>query len=116
MRSLIILNFAAFFAFATAFASEEFDHYFLSLNWSPSLGSLKGGAKSYPQCAQEADFGWILHGLWHQNAKNWPSYCNRVSSKPSRDMTAAMVDITRSSSLAQYQWKKHGTCSGLTAD
>jgi len=29
MRSLIILNFAAFFAFATAFASEEFDHYFL---------------------------------------------------------------------------------------
>jgi ribonuclease T2 len=30
-------------------------------------------------------------------------------------MTLAMTDIMGSSGMAWYQWKKHGTCSGLSA-
>lgn len=30
-------------------------------------------------------------------------------------MTAGMVDIMGSSGLAWHQWRKHGTCSGLSA-
>ena len=83
MRSLIILSFEAFFALASGLAIEELDNYVLSLNWLLSWCALKGGARSSPHCDQEADFGWTLHGLWSQNAKNWPWYCNGVSSKPS---------------------------------
>jgi ribonuclease T2 len=31
-------------------------------------------------------------------------------------MTRSMVDIMGSSGLAWHQWKKHGSCSGLSAD
>jgi ribonuclease T2 len=31
-------------------------------------------------------------------------------------MTGAMVDIMGSSSLAWHQWRKHGVCSGLSAE
>ena len=34
---------------------------------------------------------------------------------PSRKMTRDMVDIMGSSGLAWHQWKKHGSCSGLSA-
>ena len=61
------------------------------------------------------DHGFILHGLWPQNAEGWPSYCRANYRAPSRTMTGAMSDIMGSGGLAWHQWKKHGTCSGLSA-
>lgn len=92
-----------------------FDDYVLSLSWSPSWCALQGAARGAAQCAPDADHGWILHGLWPQYDDGWPAYCPTARRPPSRAMTAAMADIMGSGGLARHQWKKHGTCSGLSA-
>ncbi|MGH1464461.1 MAG: ribonuclease T2 family protein [Cognatishimia sp.] len=93
----------------------EFDYYVLALSWSPNWCALEGDAKNSPQCDPRHDHGWILHGLWPQFHQGWPSYCRTTKRAPSRHMTNAMADIMGTSGLAWHQWKKHGTCSGLSA-
>ncbi|MDW3224447.1 MAG: ribonuclease T2 [Paracoccaceae bacterium] len=93
----------------------EFDYYVLSLSWSPNWCALEGDARDSPQCEAREDHGWILHGLWPQFERGFPSYCNTTERNPSRAMTAAMTDIMGTSGLAWHQWKKHGRCTGLEA-
>ncbi|MEO1106904.1 MAG: ribonuclease T2 [Pseudomonadota bacterium] len=93
----------------------EFDYYVLSLSWSPNWCAREGDARGSDQCDARHDHGWILHGLWPQFHQGWPSYCRTPEAPPSRSMTRAMEDIQGSSGLAWHQWKKHGTCSGLSA-
>lgn len=93
----------------------EFDYFVLSLSWSPTWCVLEGDARQSPQCDAEADFGWVLHGLWPQYHRGWPSYCPTVERAPSRAMTRDMADVMGTSGLAWHQWNKHGVCSGLSA-
>ncbi|MGJ8602883.1 MAG: ribonuclease T2 family protein [Marivita sp.] len=95
--------------------SGEFDYYVLALSWSPTWCALEGDARQSPQCAAEADFGWVMHGLWPQYHRGWPSYCPTAERNPSRAMTRDMADIMGTSGLAWHQWNKHGVCSGLSA-
>ena len=90
-----------------------FDYYVLSLSWSPTWCALEGDARQSPQCDAEADFGWVLHGLWPQYHRGWPSYCRTTEAPPSRALTRVMADVMGTSGLAWYQWKKHGVCAGL---
>ena len=101
------------FAFAKGERSGEFDYYVLSLSWSPTWCAIEGDARQSPQC--EADFGWVMHGLWPQYHRGWPSYCPTTERNPSRAMTRDMADVMGTSGLAWHQWNKHGVCSGLTA-
>lgn len=97
-------------------AAGEFDYYVLSLSWSPNWCAVTGDAQDSEQCDPRHDHGWIMHGLWPQFHRGYPSYCQTVERPPSRGMTAAMADIMGTSGLAWHQWKKHGTCSGLSAE
>ncbi|SDF93376.1 ribonuclease T2 family protein [Alloyangia pacifica] len=90
-----------------------FDYYVLSLSWSPTWCALEGEARNSPQC--ERALGWVLHGLWPQYTRGYPSYCDSTARPPSRKETAAMADIMGTPGLAWYQWKKHGVCAGLSA-
>ncbi|SHJ48203.1 ribonuclease T2 [Palleronia salina] len=90
-----------------------FDYYVLALSWSPSWCALEGDDRGSPQCAADADFGWVLHGLWPQYDRGYPEYCNTAQADPSRAQTAAMADIMGAPGAAWYQWKKHGRCAGL---
>ena len=92
-----------------------FDYYVLSLSWSPSWCALEGDARNAPQCREGAKRGFVLHGLWPQRERGWPSFCDTAQRPPSRAQTRAMADIMGSSGLAWYQWKKHGSCTGLPA-
>lgn len=92
-----------------------FDYYVLALSWTPTWCALEGDARGSEQCDASKDFGWTLHGLWPQFHRGWPSFCNTPERQPSRSMTNAMSDIMGTSGLAWHQWKKHGTCSGLSA-
>ena len=94
--------------------SGEFDYYVLSLSWSPNWCTIEGDAKGSDQCDSRHDHGWTLHGLWPQYHRGWPDYCQTAKAPPTRRQTAEMADIMGSPGLAWHQWKKHGSCSGLS--
>ncbi|MCT4370510.1 ribonuclease T2 [Yangia mangrovi] len=116
MRWLLILLVSVTCA-APARAEGEragvFDYYVLSLSWSPTWCALEGEARNSPQC--DRALGWVLHGLWPQYSRGYPSYCDSSARPPSRKETAAMAEIMGTPGLAWYQWKKHGACAGLSA-
>jgi ribonuclease T2 len=120
MRWTALLLFAAFFPAGPSRAEGEraggFDYYVMALSWSPNWCAREGDAQRSDQCDARHDHSWILHGLWPQYEAGWPSYCRTAESDPSRRDTAAMADIMGTSGLAWHQWKKHGRCTGLSAD
>lgn len=116
MRLILALLLMTGFASAEGERAGNFDYYVLSLSWSPNWCALEGDARNSPQCDATQDFGWVLHGLWPQYEHGWPSYCLTSQRDPSRAQTRDMGDIMGSPGAAWYQWKKHGRCSGLSAD
>jgi len=115
MRALLLLLLTATGALAKGERAGEFDYYVLSLSWSPTWCALDGDDRGAPQCEAGSGHGWVLHGLWPQYHRGWPSHCRTSRRPPSRAVTTGMIDIMGSSGLAWYQWKKHGTCAGLPA-
>ncbi len=119
MRVLKGLALAAFLAgpsFAEGEKAGEFDYYVLALSWSANWCALEGDAKNSPQCDPREAHGWVMHGLWPQFHRGWPSYCRTSKRNPPRHVTNAMADIMGTSGLAWYQWKKHGKCSGMSGE
>ncbi len=114
MRWLATLILSATLAHAEGEKAGEFDYYVLSPSWSPTFSALEGEARGNPQC--DRALGWVLHGLWPQFDQGWPSFCRSTERNPTRADTAAMADIMGSSGSAWHRWKKHGRCSGLSAD
>jgi len=102
-------------AYAEGERAGDFDYYVMALSWSPTWCAIEGDARDADQCDARHDYGWILHGLWPQNERGWPSYCRTPHREASRGQTSDMKDIMASGGLAWHQWKKHGRCSGLTA-
>lgn len=115
MRVLLALLFSATMTLADGDRPGEFDYYVLSLSWSPTWCAIEGDDRGSPQCDESRDTGWVLHGLWPQYHRGWPEHCQSAQRPPSRAMTNDMADIMGTSGLAWYQWKKHGTCTGLSA-
>ncbi|MEM9583313.1 MAG: ribonuclease T2 [Pseudomonadota bacterium] len=115
MRAILIWLAMLGQAWAEGEKAGEFDYYVLALSWSPNWCAMEGDARGADQCDPRHDHGWILHGLWPQFEKGWPSYCTTGARNPSRAETKAMEDIMASAGLAWHQWKKHGRCSGLSS-
>lgn len=116
MRWLAVLALMPLPALAEGERAGEFDYYVLSLSWSPTFCALTGDARDEDQCDPRHDHSFTLHGLWPQYELGWPSYCRTSARDPSRADTRAMADIMGSSGLAWHEWKKHGRCSGLSAE
>lgn len=116
MRWLAALVLMPLPVFAEGERAGAFDYYVLSLGWSPTWCALTGDARGDDQCDPRHDFSFTLHGLWPQYEIGWPSYCRTSARDPSRSETRAMADIMGSSGLAWHEWKKHGRCSGLSAE
>lgn len=115
MRTLLALILMTRLATAEGEPAGDFDYYVLSLSWSPNWCALTGDGQGSAQCTAGRGFGWVLHGLWPQYERGWPSYCRTSHPDPGRTLTAGMADIMGTSGVAWYQWKKHGRCSGLAA-
>jgi len=103
-------------AFADGERAGEFDYYVLALSWTPTWCAVEGDARASRQCDPGQGFGFTLHGLWPQYEAGWPAHCPTVQRAPSRGRTAQEADIYSTAGLAWHQWRKHGTCTGLTAD
>ncbi len=95
----------------TSIAPGRFDFYVLALSWSPSF--CMNSDRKTAQCDVGAKNAFVLHGLWPQFERGFPSDCD--SRAPSAIAMQAARGVWPDDGLARYEWRKHGTCSGKPA-
>ena len=97
----------------------DFDYYSLVLSWSPTFcAGPEAGADDALQCERRDGkrYSFVLHGLWPQYERGYPANC-RVPGGPRipGPVIDSMLDIMPSPGLVKHEYRKHGTCSGLSA-
>ncbi|HMN36620.1 MAG TPA: ribonuclease T2 [Hyphomicrobium sp.] len=96
----------------------QFDYYALVLSWSPTYCAEDGDGDDL-QCNRRDGrrFNFVLHGLWPQYSRGWPQDC-RTPRRPfvPQPLIDSMLDIMPSPRLVIHEYRKHGTCSGLSPD
>jgi ribonuclease T2 len=107
-------------ALAQRSAAGVFDYYLLALSWSPTYCAEAGEDRNDPQCTlgnRGRPYAFVLHGLWPQHERGWPQECRTADRGwvPGK-VANRMLDIMPSKRLVFYQYRKHGTCSGLGVD
>ena len=99
----------------SAAESSDFDFYVLALSWSPTFCVEQSGEDDKEQCSTGRPFAFVVHGLWPQNDRGFPSNCQSdFGSRIDGGIANKMLDIMPSRGLVFHQWRKHGTCSGLS--
>ncbi len=94
-------------------APGDFDFYVLALSWSPGFCELDGDrARNREQCGEGSGLRFVVHGLWPQNERGYPSDCGPAGRSPSRIAMEQAEGLFPTEGLARYQWRKHGTCTG----
>jgi len=116
---------AALIAFLAAFSPAksqqygepgQFDFYVLALSWSPSYCDSAGNRADPSQCRAQKPYGFIVHGLWPQYDRGFPADCAYNAPRVSDHTIRELRDVMPSRGLVIHQWRKHGTCSGLSPD
>ncbi len=94
---------------------QGFDFYVLSLSWSPTWCDDNDPSGKTGQCQIGSNRGLIVHGLWPQNDRGYPDFCpTRQSDRVPEAFGRQYLDLIPSMGLIGHQWRKHGTCSGLS--
>ena len=96
----------------------KFDYYVLSLSWSPtyceaSAERAPNRAPDQQQCGARP-FAFVVHGLWPQYERGFPSFCQVPAPRLDRGIVGSVLDLMPSPRLVFHEWDRHGTCSGLT--
>ncbi len=92
----------------------NFDYYVLALSWSPTYCLQEGRKRRDAQCRPGSGHGFVLHGLWPQYRRGWPSRCRTDARFVPDQVIREVLDVMPSKGLVIHQWRKHGTCSGLS--
>nr|WP_210333521.1 ribonuclease [Rhizobium sp. ARZ01] len=102
-------------AAATVPQGHGFDFYVLSLSWSPTWCMDNDAAGRSEQCRSGRNASFIVHGLWPQFERGFPEFCRtRESDRVPTALGQQYLDIIPSMGLIGHQWRKHGSCSGLS--
>jgi ribonuclease T2 len=91
----------------------EFDFYVLALSWSPGFCASTGAGRGSAQCEAGRKLGFVVHGLWQQYERGFPSSCAGAREAPRYAIEEA-ADLYPDRGLARHEWRTHGTCSGLS--
>ncbi len=97
----------------------RFDYYSLVLSWSPTHCATNARGPSDQQCNPRSGRGYsfVLHGLWPQYERGFPGDCpTRERPFVPQQTINGMLDIMPSVPLIIHEYKKHGTCSGLSPE
>ena len=95
-------------------ATTQFDYYVMTLSWAPGFCDLGGQETSSPECAAGSGDGFVVHGLWPDNEyRPNPEACLGHEATPG-DL-AEEHGVYPNDRLAAYEYRKHGTCTGLSA-
>lgn len=98
----------------TAAAGSGFDFYVLALSWSPSYCEAEGQQANRQQCDSGRPYAFVVHGLWPQFELGYPQNCPTGQAEVPNQTLRGLYDLMPSAGLIRHQWKKHGTCSGLS--
>ncbi len=96
-------------------ATGNFDFYVLSLSWSSGFCATNDRAGGKGQCDIGSNLGFVVHGLWPQFERGFPSDCDPSARPPTRTALDAAKGLFPDEGLARYEWRKHGACSGKSA-
>jgi len=94
--------------------APEYDYLALALSWSPTYCASEAGRHNESECGPGRHYGFIVHGLWPEFENGWPEYCASNKDFVPNAVAARMRDLMPSKSLVIHEWKRHGTCSGLS--
>lgn len=95
----------------------DFDYYSLVLSWSPTHCETPEGQDDETQCGRGRRYGFIVHGLWPQYERGYPESCpTRTRPFVPQPVIDGMMDIMPSKRLIIHEYRKHGTCSGLSPE
>lgn len=110
------------------FVAGDFNFYVLSLTVAPSFCTLERSEHPKAQCADPSDAAYretplTVHGLWPNRigvgTRNQPQDCDaeRLTSL-APELQAELVRYMPGAAdgLDRYEWRKHGSCSGLDPD
>ncbi|WP_332119424.1 ribonuclease T2 [Azorhizobium caulinodans] len=114
LAGLLLLLATATGAVAAEDKPGAFDFYVLSLSWSPSYCATRDKPDGL-QCGGPRPFAFVVHGLWPQYEKGYPQDCDRSAPRLPQRQIDGMLDLMPSPGLVIHEWRKHGTCSGLSA-
>jgi ribonuclease T2 len=92
-------------------APADFDFWVLALSWSP--GFCEESRSNSTQCEPGSNLGFVVHGLWPQYERGFPSDCGG-SATVSRIALDRAKGVYADEGLARHEWRKHGTCTGLS--
>ncbi|MBF0750868.1 MULTISPECIES: ribonuclease [unclassified Pasteurella] len=109
-------------------ATAPVDYYMLVLSWSPAFcasqrekyGNELPSSVKY-QCENNRTFGWVVHGLWPQNAKassvaDHPRFCQGDLPPLSKSLLEPYLSLSPGAKLLQGEWEKHGSCAFSSAE
>lgn len=114
MRGFLLLLFMALPFQVQAFQAQVPDHYMLAVTLTPAFCDNTPKWRDSLQCRERRAFS--VHGLWPQAGQgNSPSYCSGGDLQLEADQQKHLHGIMSDASQRDYQWKKHGRCSGLEA-
>ncbi|MFC2501538.1 MAG: ribonuclease, partial [Haemophilus parainfluenzae] len=104
------------------------DYYMLALSWSPAFcekqraqyGNNLPDSAQY-QCSIKNQFGWVVHGLWPQNANarsvtDHPRFCKGDLAPLPIETLEPYLSISPGAKLLQGEWEKHGSCAFDSAE
>lgn len=105
-----------------------FDFYLLNFTIAPSFCALSARYAEKQECQSTTDASFrdpplTVHGLWPNRERVsvnlQPQYCagpplGRLSPSVRQSLVRYMPGMT--DGLDRYEWRRHGTCSGLEAD
>ncbi len=101
----------------TQTTSGTFDFYVLALSWSPTFCAEQSSGDEKEQCGTGRPYAFVVHGLWPQNERGFPADCaSQFGARIERGIADNMLDIMPSRDLVFHEWRKHGTCSGLSPE
>jgi ribonuclease T2 len=86
----------------------------LALSWSPSFCLTEASTGEALQCGGPRSYAFVLHGLWPQHERQSPAYCDTEESSVPTALFETVRRYMPSPRLVRHQWRKHGSCSGLS--
>jgi ribonuclease T2 len=115
ITAIMLAALAPLTAIAAGDKAGDFDFFVLALSWSPTYCQSQGAYANRLQCGASADHAFVVHGLWPQFERGYPENCATSEAlRVPRSLIDTVLDIMPSPGLVGGQWRKHGTCTGLT--